>query len=524
MVRFNKPVKKPPLSPPIVSVASPTAQTGNSAPGFVRDAKSELFLLAVSNFVGQDKAYESGAAGDQRFKELVRGVARTDSGWLARFLPWLRNEANMRTSSLVGALEAAITMRANGIPGGRKIVSSVLTRADEPGEALAYMLSTYGRKLPKPVKRGIADAAKRLYNEWSTLKHDTASKAVRFGDVLELTHAAPGQLGQEALFKHLIDRRHGRGGMSESYTGLPMIIKNMWVRSQVETFKNMSVLLDSEALKAAGMTWEDALSLAGSKVNKKDLWEAMIPSMGYMALLRNLRNFDEAGVSGLVAGRVHNRLINPDEVVRSRQLPMRFLSAYRAVSNVRWHMPLEEALQQSLANIPAFKGRTLILIDTSGSMSTKMSDRSELQYWDAAAIFGLALSQRCEQADVVSFSNGSLTFPLQKGASLLVMLEAFRRSYFQGGGTATQNAVRSNFNGHDRVVILTDEQADYHGYRDVTASVPKHIPVYTFNLAGYKVGHAPSGSATRVTIGGLSDQGFKLLSVLESRAAGQWPF
>lgn len=520
MVRFNKPPQGYPVNQPIVSVASPSLRTGNNAPGFERDPKGELFLLAVSNFVGQDKAYESGTAGDARFRTLIRTVAVSDPDWMKRFLPWLRNEANMRTASLVGALEAAITMRANRIPGGRQIVSSVLTRADEPAEALAYMLSTYGRKLPKPVKRGIADAAKRLYNEWSTLKHDTASKAVRFGDVLELTHAAPGQLGQEVLFKHLIDRRHNRDGIPSSLT---MLHKNAWLRKQAAGGRT-ALLLDSEALKAAGMSWEDALSLAGSKANKKDLWEAMIPSMGYMALLRNLRNFDEAGVSNALASLVASRLANPEEVAKSRQLPMRFLSAYRAVSNVRWHMCLEKALQHSLTNIPEFKGRTLILIDTSGSMSTKMSDRSELQYWDAAAIFGLALSQRCESADVVSFSNRSITFPLQKGASLLVMLEAFRRGFFQGHGTDTQSAVRSNFQGHDRVVILTDEQADYHGYSDVAASVPKHIPVYTFNLAGYKSGHASSGTSNRVTIGGLSDQAFKLLGALESRAAGQWPF
>lgn len=534
MSRFNKrPSGLLVPNQPIVSFASPTARTGNNAPGFVRDAKSELFLLAVSNFVGQDKFYESGKASDNRFVKLIHQVAAEDAAWMIRFLPWLRNEANMRTASIVGALEAAITMVATKRAGGRQLVSSVLMRADEPGEALGYFMSTYpGKQIPKPIKRGIADAASRLYNEFNTLKYDTASHGIRFGDVLELTHARPypakveGEAGwaprqwQMALFKHLIDRRHGRDEIPSSLT---MIHKNKWLR---ETFPgNASLLLDPEVLKAAGMTWEDALSLAGNKVPKKDLWEAMIPNMGYMALLKNLRNFDEAGVSNRVAGQVHNRLIDPEQVARSRQLPMRFLSAFRNVSNVRWHMPLEEALQLSLNNIPEFPGRTLILIDTSGSMGDKMSDRSELQRWDAAAIFGLALSQRCEKADVYSFSNRVLEFPLAKGASLLVMLEAFRRGYFQRAGTATAHAVQTTFRGHQRVIILTDEQANYHGHGDVTAGViPAHIPVITFNLAGYRVGHMESGTPTRITIGGLSDQAFKLLPVLERRAAGHWPF
>lgn len=525
MTRFNKrPSGLLVPNQPIVSAPSHTARTGNSAPGFVRDPKSELFLLAVSNFVGQDKFYESGKTGDTRFRDLVRQVAREDHEWIGRFLPWLRNEANMRTASIVGALEAAITMAANKIPGSRAIVASVLQRADEPGEAIGYMMATYGRKLPKPIKRGIADAATRMYNEYNTLKYDTASHGIRFGDVLELTHAGPDKPYQVALFKHLIDRRHGRGGTPESYTGLPMIIENMRVRSQVDTFGSYGILLDPGILKAAGMTWEDALSLAGNKLPKDRLWEAMIPNMGYMALLRNLRNFDEAGVSNLVAQQVANRLSSFSEVFKSRQLPMRFLSAYRAVSNVRWHQALEQALQHSLNNIPEFPDRTLILIDTSGSMSGMMSDKSQLQYWDAAAIFGLALSQRCENADVYSFSNRVIQFPLQRGASLLVMLEAFKRGYFQGGGTETLGALRATYRNHDRVVILTDEQANWHGGRSVYDPLPAHTPAITFNLAGYRVGHAESGTPTRITIGGLSDQAFRLLPVLEARAKGQWPF
>ena len=70
----------------------------------------------------------------------------------------------------------------------------------------------------------------------------------------------------------------------------------------------MKVLLDTcvwgnaaDELRAAGLTWEDVLSLVGSKVDKAQLWSALAPSMGYMALLRNLRNMDEAGVSDDVA-------------------------------------------------------------------------------------------------------------------------------------------------------------------------------------------------------------------------------
>lgn len=521
MTRFNRRSRAIPPTTPIVSRPSAFARTYNQAPGFERDPKSELFLLAVNNFVTQDTFYERGVSRDERFRNLIHEVTRTDPAWIKRFLPWLRREANMRTASIVGAVEAARTLVSLKIPGGRKLVDSVLARADEPGEMLAYWLSTYGRRIPKPIKRGIADAATRLYNERNMLKYDTESHGVRFGDVLELTHPAPDAWYQRTLFSHLIDRRHGREN-ERDINRLMMLKANRALR-QVAV-EQPEVLLDPETLRAAGMTWEDALSLAGSKVPKQELWTALIPSMGYMALLRNLRNFDQAGVSDAVAQQVIAKLTDPEEVARSRQLPMRFLSAYRAVSNLRWAYPLERALNLSLRNVPEFSGRTLILVDTSGSMDTGFSKDGELKRWDAAALFGLALAQRCEQVTVVSFGRSIAEFPMQPGESLLKSLERFKAGYFFGGGTPTRQAINQYYRGHDRVIVLTDEQANAHYGQGVFDSVPLDKLTVTFNLSGYQFGHAASGSATRVAIGGLSDQAFRLLPVLESRASGRWPF
>lgn len=522
---------------PIKSEVTASSRTGNNAPGFVRDAKSELFLLGVSNFVGQDAFYEKGNKRDERFVGLVRQVALEDPEWLSRFLLWLRGEANMRTAALIGAVEFAIArlkvpdriMVRNGSeadagvpPRGitRATIDWVCQRADEPGEILGYYMSTYGRKLPKPVKRGVADAAARLFNERNTLKYDTASHPIRFGDVLELCHVKPVKPYQTTLFKHLIDRRHNRdGGIPEALT---MLGRNALMRSDVARHKDD--FLNPQILQYAGFTWEDVLSLLGSRVEKKRLWEALIPSMGYMALLRNLRNFDEAGVSDEVAQKVIKHLTDRHEIARSRQLPMRFLSAYRAVPSLRWSYPLEQALEGSLRNVPQFDGRTLILIDTSGSMNSSFSKDGSLRFWDAAAMFGLALARRCEHADVVSFSSSTKVFPLSPGESLLRSVERFRNGWFFGGDTETDAALRTHYHQHDRVVLLTDEQADYHGYRAIGSNVPHDRLMVTFNLAGYREGHAPSGTGHRVTIGGLTDQAFKLLPILEQRANGQWPF
>ncbi len=156
--------------------------------------------------------------------------------------------------------------------------------------------------------------------------------------------------------------------------------------------------------------------------------EAVIPSMGTMALLRNLRNFDRAGVSEAVAAQVAARISDPEVVARSRQFPFRYLAARQHAPSLRWAYPLEQALGHSLANVPALPGRTLVLVDRSGSLSCPLSDRSRLNRADAAAVFGAALALRAEEADLVEFGTTARTVPVCQGESVLKVLRRFGSS------------------------------------------------------------------------------------------------
>ena len=193
MARFNTRAAKA-LPTSRVTSTGRVLRTYGGGRGQERDARSELFLLSVSNFVSQQTFYETGADRDDRFARLVRELAVTDPTWTAGLLGWLRGEGTLRTASIVGAAEyvkARLDAGATDGPANRQVVASVLRRPDEPGELLAYWTARYGRAVPKPVKRGIADAVRRLCSGTSLLKYDTASKGYRFGDVLNLVHAAP---------------------------------------------------------------------------------------------------------------------------------------------------------------------------------------------------------------------------------------------------------------------------------------------------------------------------------------------
>lgn len=530
MSKFNTVGVRPATFSPITSETTPSAVTFEGGAGYARDTKSELFLLAVTNMVGEHTFYESAGKRDERYAQLVREATAADPEWTARFLRWLRSDANMRTASLVGAAEFAAHRVENKLDGlSRQVIDAVLQRPDEPGEMLAYWTTMYGRKIPKPVKRGVADAVVRMYDERALLKYDTPSKGFRFGDVLELVHPSPRAEWQGDLFEHAIDRRKGRDSDIPASLGV-LHVRDALMEWPIEKRRALfSRRADSAptVLRDAGMTWESVAGWLQGPMTA-DVWEAIIPSMGYMALLRNLRNFDEAGVSDDVARTVVARLSDPEQVAKSRQLPMRFLSAYRAAPSLRWSWALEQALSQSLASVPQLDGRTLILVDTSGSMQDTFSRDGSLKRWDAAAVFGIALGARCKAADVVSFSNGyygrpgTMVFDVRRGESLLKTVERWNSDgFFIGAGTDTEGALRAHFDGHDRVVILTDEQASY---GDVGGMLPSSVPLYTWNLAGYRYGHASSGGRNRHTFGGLTDQGFRMIPLLEAAESCTWPF
>lgn len=456
----------------------------------------------------------------------MRTLAVEDPRWTAGLLGWLRTGAHMRTAPIAGVVAFVHARLAAGADGGdsynRRVVDAVLQRADEPGELLAHWTAVHGRAVPKPVKRGVADAVRRLYGARSLLKYDTESRKFRFGDVLALVHASPdpAKPWQGDLFRHALDRRR-RPGTAEVPDTLPLLAAHRELTGLPVAERRAAVTAAgaAERLAAAGMTWE---ALAGWLQGPMDAvaWEAVIPSMGPMALLRNLRNFDEAGVGDEVAASVAARIADPVAVAASRQFPFRYLAASRHAPSQRWAPALERALGHSLANVPALPGRTLILVDRSGSMWDALSERSVLNRADAAALFGTAVAMRCEQADLVQFGTSHHRVEFARDEPVLTVMKRFRML----GGTDTARAVRAHYDGHDRVLIVTDEQAADSPRRGVGDPVPAGVPLYTWNLAGYRYGHAPAEGPHRHVFGGLSDAAFRMVPLVERGAAGAWPW
>lgn len=543
MVSINKrgiQTVKRPGSTPLKTVAKDTV-TYEGAPAATRDSKSELFLMAVSGFYGEETFYESGADRTERFKRLVRVVAEEDPQWMLGFVPWLRGKANIRTAAIVAAIEAARVMRRPGTKGqpdplgsavghSRRVLQLLFEsgRPDEPAETLAYWLTTYGRPIPSAITRGIGDGAVMLYNERAFIKSDGDGKSIRMGDVVDMTRPTPNSHVQNVLFKYMIDSRHRP-------TEIPAELSMLTARRRLLDLsdKEKQHFLNDEhfhaviqQLREVGMTWEQVSSWGAFTATT---WQRMIPIMDYMALLRNLRNFQEAGIDAEMTASVINKLSNEYEVSKSRQLPYRFYSAYVNATSAQWHQALETALQHSLANVPELLGKTLILVDTSASMgSMTFSAKSRITPMMAGALFGVALAAKNGRADLIGFADNTFVHRVSRGASVLRETDRFvAREGEVGHGTQTAFALRSSYKDHDRVIIVTDGQTfgiDRHGFvGDVGAQIPQTVPIYAFNLNGYKPAMMETTS-TRHELGGLTDHTFSMIKLVEAGQQAKWPW
>lgn len=491
--------------------------THEGGDGWKRTPRQELFLQAVTE-MAEDTFYETQ---EQRRTRLAQNVAQVVSErdgwqWVASFARWLRHEANMRSASVMVACEAVAAGRpANATgPTARQLVDSVCVRADEPAEVLGYWLQFHGRQVPAGVKRGVADAAARLYNERNALKYDGQSRAIRMADVVELVHPSPSSDQQSALFRYLLDHRHDRDGYDLRL--LPAIYKD---RQLLGLPENERLAAFQQGLTTeAGWSWERVAGWLPGGLTA-EVWERVIPSMGYMALLRNLRNFDQAGISSATRKAVAERLADPEQVAASRQFPYRFLSAWKATESLEWGPALETALGHSVKNVPEFAGRTLVLIDTSGSMQSPVGGaRSQAMRWEVAGLFGAVVAARSKNVDLAIYATG--VEPVKaptSSTSILRFCEQLRRSIGSvGHGTNTWEAIRTQYDGHDRVVVLTDEQSHDFGRNPGTW-------LHFVNLAGYAPSTAPPDRRTFAS-GGFNDSLFKLIPLSEHGASGRWPW
>jgi hypothetical protein len=601
---------------PLQTEKVPTGKTHEGGAGFERDSETQLFMGCTTTFAGEGSFYETPEAHDARMVSLVREIVVCDFEWVEGFLPWLRQDAFIRTSAVMLAAEVAYAL--NGMENMTmrvaRVVDKSMNRADEVTEIIAYCLSHFG-VVPVAVRKGVELGILRMWNQRSVLRWDKPERPVRFADVIEIVHPNPRKVKAprdlvlthgrykdwensweaaadfeatryrelDRLFKYLLDERHHSDRSVLFEDGSPL--KMIRARSELSRLtpkerhafaakalegERTQTFEDRELYRAAAGQWEFIKSWLGegarnlkTALSDRQRWELVFPWMGYEAVLKNLRNFEQAGITPQMVAAVQDRIADPEQVANSRQLPYRFLTAHLNTNGAQWLPSLETALSHSIGNVPLMRGRGLIMIDMSGSMQNALAqprrnDRDDditvptrLQ---AAALFAMALALRnAGKVQVFGFADapgggghyrnwlhrekkydGNVEFQhIEPGASLLRLMDFVVKNIGSCGyGTAVEQNLRQVYDAHDWVAIFSDEQtipggpawrAGWGDVGDITHCVPPDIPVFGWNLAGYQHGAFPTGGR-RYALAGVNDSSFELMRRLMDGHSAKWPW
>ena len=196
-------------------------------------------------------------------------------------------------------------------------------------------------------------------------------------------------------------------------------------------------------------------------------------SLGYMALLKNLKNMLEAGISDETVDNICDLLRNENAVLKSRVLPFRFVQAYKIVDSMEIDKfrskkilkAIEDGFILSAGNIGIVEQgeKVALLLDESGSMQGwdgRPSDKTPFGIGKAlmaAMLVGLDKENTigwlwADNAREVNIDKGPMTF--------------IKETRTNGGGTNLGQAINGLIRTEtvvDVIYILTDMQENQIG-------------------------------------------------------------
>jgi len=415
-----------------------------------------LRRAVLSCMLWESSFYEGGASIADRIKILVPQCEPgdvLDLAWQAR------NEMRLRHVPLLLVRELA---RHPKKPKIMNTLAGVIQRADELPEFLSiYWQDNESAPLSSQVKKGLAQAFCK-FDAYQLAKYNRKNK-VTLRDVLFMVHAKPKDEEQAKTWKQLVDGT------------LP-----------------------------APDTWEVALSAGADKA--ATFTRLMSEGkLGYMALLRNLRNMEQAGVSeDLVA----QHLLAGAKTTKA--LPFRYVAAARAVPS--WQSNIERAMLLAMEDMPRMEGKTVLLVDVSGSMDSKLSEKSDLSGMDAACALAILLAGICSDLKIYTFSNEVVKVKLaenKKGMALadeINQSQPHRGTYLGKALKQLKTKMAENKRKIERLIVITDEQSS-----DSVGS-PGDAKGYMINIASYQTG-VGYGNWTRIN--GFSESVIRYIQAVE---------
>ena len=385
----------------------------NGHAAYALNDKTKLVTQVLTSFFNEAHFYKPD---DSDIIATIQKVIKADPAFVSKLAVFARREFNMR--SVAHVLTGYLAHEVEGKPYVKETIRGITLRGDDATELMAFYLNTFGRPIPNSVRKGI-NAVFTGFDEYTLAKYKGEGKAVKMRDLVQLCHPAPKDDAQSEMWKRLLEDK-----------------------------------------LATPMTWETELSANG---NNKETWEKLVDSgkLPYMATLRNLRSIINAKPDNIE--KVWYKIEDPEAVKRSKQLPFRFLSAYEQIQGIagsRGLDALEAAVEAATGNLPKLPGKTVIAIDTSGSMSSPISAKSEVNCGQVGMMLGLIANRICDDSLTYTFDVQLNSMPVSHRSGILYSALNSRQP---GWGTDMDLPLKKMICDRikaDRLIIVSDNECN----------------------------------------------------------------
>lgn len=471
-------------------VSGPNTVNLSGGKAYTMGTEKEIVSILLTSFMN-DKYYEKADDTAVRLTQLITTLQSEDQlKTVAKALIYARTVFGMRSITHVGV--AAIAPMISGYTWGKDFYFKVVRRPDDVTEILSLMgpfKKTSGKSIPNAMKKGFAKVLESL-QPYVLAKYQGKDKAFKMVDAVNLIRP-----------------------------------------------KNTQALswLISGSLKNED-TWEAQLSAAGNDADKKaKVWLDLIvdKKIGYLALLRNLRNIYEQAPYALPYA--VESLTSEGFIRKSLMLPFQFIKAFDEIGKLPvtaetriLQTAIMKAIDISLSNVPKFYGSTVIVLDVSSSMKdehpVKVGNKTVTPATPAqiGTLFAAVLA-KANNADIVTFDATARYINPYLGDSTITVARNIR---IDGGATNFADIFPTFTKKYDRVIILSDMQGyTVSGYwNGAGAQFKQSIGmyrrnfnadpfIYSFDLAGY--GTLQVHESKTFLLAGFSDKVFDILGLLE---------
>lgn len=444
------------------------------------DPKLKLYSMASTWLVGEPKFYsEDGESNqDKEIIALIKQLSQSNPEFVCKLAVYCREKLYLRSAPVVLLVHAAINSQ--GIV--RRYVPRIITRADQLTDVVSYLKQEIGdigsqgeSYIPMSLKRGLADAFAN-FDDYQFAKYNNQRRTTWLRDVLRIVHPKPANSAMNKIYKQI-----------------------------------------AEDTLMPPQTWENVISNEGSN---KETWTKVLPKMGYMGVLRNLRNFVQNDVDEKPIIEI---LTNVNKIRNSKQFPYRFYSAWRVLAGMsdkrvpKLMDACTQALDVSCSNVPTLRGTSFITADVSGSMKSNVSRDSIISYADISTLF-LAIANRiCEYAITSVFADNHALINLPQSNGTIANMQAVQRvdvGYSTNAYLTVRHLLDTNTK-VDRIILFSDMQCydSYWGVNNIHDSIKEYRRrvnpdtfVYSIDLAGYGTLQIPEGDPKTCLISGWSDK------------------